>query len=519
MKFNLATGLLVAQHLVALPPPTSSAERTALKYGYDDKDDENVLQLLLPLLQRYLGNPNNNNNNKSPPRREHTVPVSPSRGEGVLQNSPFSHRGRRIHNQEDCDPLSYNPDVGIFSCTASSHCEPVKDSRLGGKCVATTTTTAAAHERSSLLGVLKNRQRQRSATTTTTTTTTIPTSRHLVVSPSDAGVCLPDHPAYQTYECDCSGFDNVTGTGLVPCVEYSNLCLGELDPGCEDTCVTVTLEYSFTDFSAPGYTNCFTVTTPYSQTACFEERFEEETCTLTFNNVTCNSCEIVPQVDSYLNFDCSNAGGLKGSTVSGLQELLPILKRCSALDYCDLCGSGQYVGRGNYGLALTVPAPAGYEETLLTCGDLTYSAYENVTMDRDMCTDFAETAQTSGCCVSTTLSEPTPNDCQFCGEDREFYQDTMVEVLGYTLACADFTPLLNDTACDLSGPLLAKTCCAPEPVVSSVDPTAAPVTPPANNPTSSGATPIPALWVSRWCLLVVSLTVGAGLAATAGCWG
>jgi hypothetical protein len=578
MRFTIAAGILVAaqqQHstLASSSKTTTRSQRTPLfskrvirrdDYEHEEKD-ENVLQLLAPLLRKYQAN-----HKKPPPQREEPTFHSPTTTQGVLKNPHRAGAGAvavdGTKDDQNCDPSSIEPDVGIFSCDPGSQCTPADDSPLGGKCTALRQVSPQTNHRRSW-GVLKNsnhkNRRGRSTTTTaaaagvdtnsprpecdpaatadadvgalsgcvvtqecvvdstsrmggrcttvsgTATTTTTSPRRHLVVSPSDAGVCLPDHPSYQAYDCDCSGFNNVTGSGFVPCVDFSDLCLGELYPGCDNTCVTVTLDYYFTNFAAPGYKNCFVASTPYSQTVCFEEKFEEATCTLTLNNVTCNSCEIVPGEESYINFDCSNAaGGQRGSTANGIKEMLPILQLCSAMDYCDLCGPSQYVGRDNYELALNTLLAAGDDgtATLTTCGDLTYPAYQNVTIDRDRCTVFAESAQSSGCCVSTVNSEPN-YDCSFCG-DRMLYEDKMVEILGYTLSCADFTPLLNDTACDLSGPLLAETCCQPEPEMS-VAPSAAPVTPPSTSDTSSSAaTTTAATMLFSSYLVVISVTVG-----------
>jgi len=420
-----------------------------------------------------------------------------------------------------CHPSSDDPDTGVLSCPSGYHCEPVLDSYLDGECIpmggvgggddptTTTTTTTSTNGRRWNFGGTK--------TSSLSSSSSLMASRHqhhhrrhLVFSADDAGVCIPGHPYFQTNDCDCSNFDNVTGTGTVPCIDFSNRCLGDIYPGCDDTCITRTLEYDFTNFVSPSYINCFIATSPYYQKVCFEEQFADATCTLALNGDACTTCTIIPNGDnSFLEFDCTNVGGQKGTTAKDNTELLPILQACGQLDYCNLCGPGEYVDPNNYGIILTTTLP-GYGVT--TCEGLTYPAYQNTTIDGQTCAIMADAVQEGGCCTQTVL-EPTYY-CTFCG-DLPFYEDRTVKIQEYTLACGDFRPLLNDTMCDMSGPLLAETCCQPE--AGTLVPTKAPSTRSPTPPSSSTTSPLVGWWTmnDRYSIplmgLVVAMTSTAGV--------
>jgi hypothetical protein len=253
------------------------------------------------------------------------------------------------------------------------------------------------------------------------------------------------------------------------------------------------MEYNFTDFTVPGYSFCVESSTPYTQKVCFEEKFDDSSCTLTLDDVPCTFCEIVPYQDyTYIALDCTNANGRHGTTVDGLTELLPVLQQCN-VEYCDLCGAGKYIAGDNYELALDIPV-AGYEGA--TCGYLEYRAYENVTFNLGTCSSVGQAAQAGGCCVAYVRET---YNCTICGE-HVLYEDKTVEVLGYTVGCADFQPVLNGTECQVASPLVSETCCAPK--LDLPAPSQAPTIGQPSSPTSDART---TMWSSSCLVSVMGL--------------
>jgi hypothetical protein len=483
MKFSIAAGILV-QTL-----PVISDQPAPKRMSHEINDSDGVAQVLGKMMSQARA-------------RSGKTSLSPS-AKGSLKNALLT-------NAKPCNPASIDPDVGILSCDHGYGCAPAKNSLLGGMCVPQLPSEAKALAIGRLkndpnaarmamkdpprecdpdadIGVLGCSKTQECVVNPASSLGGLctTTSRQLVQYSTDAGICIPGHPFFQAYDCDCSGFDTTTGTGVVPCVAFANQCLGEAYSGCDFTCVTRTVQYNFTEFTAPGYSFCFNFSTPYPQQVCLEEKFEEGSCSITFDDVPCASCEVMPYGNfSYFEFDCSNAGGKKGNTALSNIDLLPILSRCG-LKYCDLCGPDEFVAKENYGISLNIPID-GYAGA--TCGSLIYPAYENVTIDFDTCFSVSKAARSGGCCVPYT---PPTYNCNICG-DEMLYKDIEVEIQGYTLSCGSFQPLLNGSTCERAAPLLSETCCRPI-----LKPSVAPTAPP---PSSEAA-----MWGANFLVSLMGL--------------
>lgn len=416
---------------------------------------------------------------------------------GVLKNAPSVST-----EVKECDPTSNDADVGILSCGRGSDCLADEASLLGGKCVSN--DSSSSFKKKLFAGLLKNKAAEPMAVDAQECDPTADigllacesdqhvcienaasslggfctsTLRHLNHLGENADACTPGSIYYDVAEeCDCSGFSNVTGDGVVPCVYFSDFCLGDVYRGCDDTCITRTVEYTLSNFTSTSYTSCFEFPrSPYPQKVCLEEDLVGNTCTLEFNDVACGSCEIVPYEDySYVAFDCTNAGGREGTTIYGLVDLIPVIDECF-VSFCDLCGDGYIVSDES----LDTVIGEGFEGT---CGDLYNAAYNNVTIGVDTCPSAGLIASDSGCCA------PIPYvDCSICGNGT-LLEDVSFDFLGYTLTCGEVQPLLNISYyCDYYTPSIAGTCCAAETDAPTASPIALPTAANINPPTPSTA--------------------------------
>ncbi len=278
-----------------------------------------------------------------------------------------------------CDPFSRDPDVGILSCEHGSFCKLSKDSLMSGRCTSAiqeggrhTLRTRNAFSRDGRSGILKNARKSvtMAASEGTLECDATPGSpdtgilscrdgqhcvphtsssvggvcvesassrRRLYQLAGDPGLCDPNSEGYMYFDCDCSGYDVVTGTGNIACTVFEKYCVGPLYQGCDDVCATKTLSYNFLNFATPGYRFCDEIVTPYAQKICFEEIFGLDVCTLTFNDQPCTSCTIVPDHGyDFISFDCTNVGGIKGKTIYDLL-MLPIIETCYIPFTCEIC--------------------------------------------------------------------------------------------------------------------------------------------------------------------------------------
>lgn len=222
---------------------------------------------------------------------------------GILKNSK-KVVDKTVLRSEECDPIA-SPDIGILACEDRGQtCVPHAESRMGGFCMSSTPSRQLYHLTETL-----------------------------------SLFCDPMSEYYMYYDCDCTGFDNSTGTGRIPCTIMESYCIGILYPGCDGTCLTQTKNYSFTDFVATSYISCELLTGPYSQRICLEEFFETETCSLSINDQSCTSCSLSPAGNrSAITFDCTNVGGGIG-TSNYILDVADVIYSCyTPLNFtCDIC--------------------------------------------------------------------------------------------------------------------------------------------------------------------------------------
>lgn len=481
-----------------------------------------------------------------------------TRRRAMLENLPFSTVGpltnprRRVNKQDTtkyCNPISSDPDVGILSCGPGMFCQRSEDSLLGGQCEQKEGTNMGWNKvvkGQGKGGLLKNLRAESfnafkppvecdPASTADIGILSCGDGEHCVASSLSArgGFCMQSSASRQlnalatdvcdpsgfavTYNCDCSGFDNITGNGDVACTDIENYCFGLFYPGCGDACMSHTFTYSFINFTSPTYEYCLEFKTPSEQRVCIEETLATGTCTVTVDDQPCNSCSKVSQGNRTLtSFDCTNVGGTNGTTAYTAQ-LVPLLNKCftpSAGSECTLCTANNTTFNPNsYATPVSVPNLPGnftcyallyasysfatianaycpaisataagaccttvceicgseayvptenYNIPLdisltgyksVTCLDLYVAAYENFTITSDICPSAASVARAK-CCVPYEA-----NNCDICdGNDLE-YPNAVVSIFGYDLPCQSVVTLLNKSACALVQPQVASTCC------------------------------------------------------------
>lgn len=194
-------------------------------------------------------------------------------------HSKLAQRRQQTLSATPCDPSE--PDVGILACGDGQYCSPSDSSVLGGLCIEASR---------SLQGVVE----------------------------------LCGTPYAEQYNCDCTQFDNTTGTGTVSCLYYDNRCF---DHQGQQVCLSVDISVNIDpSISRTSYSYCYIINGegfPYNE-LCFRyldvgDGLRE--CGLSVDGVACtNATCIVAEgsacEDSSLNnigFDCENTN--KGDSI------------------------------------------------------------------------------------------------------------------------------------------------------------------------------------------------------------
>lgn len=259
-----------------------------------------------------------------------------------------------VLNAEECDPTE-SPDTGILVCGQGQFCVPSVTSSIGGFCMSNTP------------------------------------SRRLV---GEADFCDPSSELYTYYDCDCSSFDNITGTGEIMCTTLENYCLGSYYTGCDDVCTTQTLSHTLTNFTATSYQICDDLTTS-DEKACIEVDYETNSCSVSLNDQMCASCMPVP--NGYYNsqiFDCTNVGGLTGTSIYGF-EFLPSVDACytSQTFLCDVCKNGGVLDPD------TIVSVEGL--------DFACSVFET-SLNQTVCADTTPIVEATCCGTENVIPAPSP---------------------------------------------------------------------------------------------------------------
>jgi hypothetical protein len=210
-----------------------------------------------------------------------------SQGRGGLKNSVPSK------SVLECDPTYDGADVGILGCGMNQYCAESEDSTLGGFCMKSNTETD-----------LKNRELQ----------------DFEFISPS---YCDPQSSNYQYYECDCTNFDAVAFEGSFSCVLSEYQCISD------GVCGSVSMAASRIPDGSGGIVEgaeyCYEFVTPKETSICYGID-TLPACSISVDNVNCNSCEVQDKVFnpigfyaySCYDFDCTNtAVGIEGNDCLG----------------------------------------------------------------------------------------------------------------------------------------------------------------------------------------------------------
>ena len=215
--------------------------------------------------------------------------LSRFQSERSLVNSKDQLQQRRI----ECDPESFDPDVGILSCGIGQYCMETANSNLGGIC-SFNTSPVAAQDR------------------TLTTQPILP--------------CSSSFP----YHCDCNGFDTNTFAGSVNCTMTPLSCVD-----CSDYCFSLDVHFEFqSSHNISSIAYCYNFRKPYHSVLCYHLNPNTYTCAYTINGVACSSCI----TGACHSMDCTNVPkGINGTCQHGA---LPIVARSQAVPGNITCPPG-----------------------------------------------------------------------------------------------------------------------------------------------------------------------------------
>jgi hypothetical protein len=224
------------------------------------------------------------------------------------------------NEQQECDPSSSSPDLGILSCGYSRYCVESRRSALGGVCVSQDQAVDTRILQSATTSLGQNEplsntiQRRRG-------------DNYLFESLSQA--CI------DTNYCDCSEFDFEQFHGIVECTRVEGYCSRSENYCGEEVelCYTSDIILEANGHDDYSYTTCMTYTAPYPQRVCVSySTADSDSCAVEFNNNMCQAC--TPELRTYktvyeqngqpyiysysqrcFQFDCTdNEGGHSGNT-------------------------------------------------------------------------------------------------------------------------------------------------------------------------------------------------------------
>jgi hypothetical protein len=234
---------------------------------------------------------------------------------GVLKNGD----GHPSDNeQQECDPSSLSPGLGILSCGHNRYCVESSRSVLGGVCL--------TKEKVATTRILQT-------ATTSSGQNELSTTIQRRSGYNDLFEALSQACIESDY-CDCSEFDFEQFHGIVECTRIVNYCSRSENYCGEEVelCYTshTTLEASgHDDYS---YTTCMTYTAPYQQRVCVSySTADSDSCAVEFNSNMCQAC--TPELRTYkavyekngepyiysysercFQFDCTDSDGHSGNT-------------------------------------------------------------------------------------------------------------------------------------------------------------------------------------------------------------
>lgn len=227
----------------------------------------------------------------------------------------------------ECDPLQPSDGsdalLGILTCSMGQYCVESKESSLGGYCVEP-------------LGHMESRKLQEYG------------SSNMTLFESNY-----EHFCVENDLCNCTNIDRDAYTLDVACPLSEEVCY-DVYSECQvnlTMCVEFDYTYSMRGLDEFKTSICAEHSKPYYQRVCYDVTVVDNItagCSVEFNGVTCNSCEIVPTdyngntLQCYV-FDCTNTPGNFSGTDCQVQAdriYTTYRETYGCAENCSLCGEG-----------------------------------------------------------------------------------------------------------------------------------------------------------------------------------
>ena len=251
-------------------------------------------------------------------------------------------------------------DLGVLSCGLGKYCLESTSSSLGGYCApsSSSSTSASAYD--------DDVRELQQVTTGDEEDDDLFTFAYEFFC--DRNTTTTDY----AQNCDCTNVNVESMTLDVSCVQpstctvYTNMCDVNVT-----NCYSVNFDLKLTGPGMYSYVRCFEDTAPYVQKNCYYGSASQDDvldqCTVSLDDVTCNSCQTTPYVyescdedDVYgtvcenftsncFEFDCTNTIARKaGNNCDDNVYIPPILYYlqtygCEDLYICDICGGPDFV--------------------------------------------------------------------------------------------------------------------------------------------------------------------------------
>jgi hypothetical protein len=191
---------------------------------------------------------------------------------------------RRQHNfhtwTRECDPASFDPDVGILSCGVMEYCNPSDDSALGGRCVA---RIPLDHDDL----IVRRIQEEGNATYNATEEQSQFEYYFEYFCSSGTCTCTNINATEYTFSASCKPWYR-------GCYEVTTLC-GSKVYGCS----SIDLDLTWVGKGTYELFVCLTNTEPKYETICYNMMAANDTkqnCSVTVDGENCASCEVIPRI-------------------------------------------------------------------------------------------------------------------------------------------------------------------------------------------------------------------------------
>ena len=237
---------------------------------------------------------------------------------------------------------------------------------------------------------------------------------------------------YYAQNCDCTNVNVESMTLDVSCVQpstctvYTNMCDANIT-----NCYSVNFDLNLTGPGMYSYVRCFEDTAPYVQKNCYYGSASQDDvldqCTVSLDDVTCNSCQTTPYVyescdedevygtacenftSNCFEFDCTNTIARKAGNNCGDNVYVPPILYylqtygCEDLYICDICGGPDFVAtkpQGQIDVGEGITTCAAVSQVALLGGFNETFCKENV---------IPAVADDCGCTPTTPTEAPIPS--------------------------------------------------------------------------------------------------------------